>query len=396
MSLVIFWTGWRSISLFPNSLTSLLVCGWGFIGPSAQGGAVRHRFGIPLLLCLLALAGCRDESPVYNFHFVAFLGPVDLTIVGVKRSEAENAAHILEQDFESMRRSWGAPSAAPLERVNNLLPGSKSFAAPPCILPLVRRSKELAAASGNLFNPTIGHLIDLWGFQAGESERRRVPPERAKIEALVKTRPSMDDIQIDGILLHGGNPDLKLDFGYIARGYAIDLAIDRLRDLGIHNALVNIGGDLRAIGTRGGPPWPVALRNPIGGGVLAILQVSGDESVFTSGDYQLNFTYKGKTYHHVIDPRTGWPAEGTRLVTVIHQDATGAAAAANALMLAGPDLWQQTAQAMGVRSCLLIDALGRIHMDPSMAGRIELLDRNAEIIPIPSPAPGDDSLSPGS
>ncbi len=382
--------------MYPEYWTGSLVQGAWLVRHTPLRGAIRLTCGILAVLCLLALTGCRDESPVYNFHFGAFHGPVDLTIVGVKRSEAENAARLIEQDFESMRRAWGTPSATPLERVNNLLPGGKPFASPPCILPLVRRSQELAAASGNLFNPAIGALIDLWGFQVGESERRHAPPEKAEIDALVKARPRMDDIQIDGILLQGVNPNLKLDFGFIARGYAIDMAVEQLRELGIHNAIVNVGGDLRAIGTRGGPPWPVALRNPIGGGVLAILQVSGDESVFTSGDYQLNFTYKGKTYHHVIDPRTGWPAEGARLVTVIHQDATSAAAAANALMIAGPDLWQQTAQAMGVRSCLIIDARGRIHMDPSMAERIELLDRNAELIPLSPLVPGDASMPPGS
>ncbi len=351
---------------------------------------------IAVLLLLLPLAGCRDESPVYNFHFNADQGPVDLAIVGVKRQEAELASRQIEEDFKSMWQSWGAPDAAPLARVNDLLPGGKPFAAPPCILPLVRKSQELATASGHLFNPAIGKLIDLWGFQAGEPGRRRVPPDKARIEALVKAGPRMDDIQIDGIQLAGGNPSVKLDFGFIGKGYAIDQAVDQLRELGIHNAIVNVGGDLRAIGTRGGQPWPVALRNPIGGGVLAILQVSGDESVFTSGDYKLNFTHKGKTYHHVIDPRTGWPAEEARLVTLIHEDATRAESAATALMIAGPELWHQTAVAMGVRSVLLIDPRGRIHMDPSMAERIELLDRNAEIIPFPPLEPGDAWTLPGS
>lgn len=361
-----------------------------------QAGAVRLLAWIAALFLLLPLAGCRDESPVYNFHFNAFQGPVDLAIVGVKRQEAELASRLTEEDFASMWQSWAAPGAAPLARVNDLLPGGKPFAAPPCILPLVRKSQELATASGHLFNPAIGKLIDLWGFQAGEPERRRVPPDKARIEALVKAGPRMDDILIDGIQLQGGKPSVKLDFGFMAKGYAIDQAVDQLRELGIHNAIVKVGGDLRAIGTRGGQPWPVALRNPIGGGVLAILQVAGDESVFTSGDYKLNFTHKGKTYHHVIDPRTGWPAEGARLVTLIHDDATRAEAAATALMIAGPELWHQTAVAMGVRSLLIIDPGGRIHLDPSMAERIELLDRNAEIIPIPPLGSGDAWTLPGS
>ena len=73
---------------------------------------------------------------------------MDLAIVGVKRQEAELASRRIEEDFKSMWQSWGAPGAAPLARVNELLPGGKPFAAPPCILPLVRKSQELATASG--------------------------------------------------------------------------------------------------------------------------------------------------------------------------------------------------------------------------------------------------------
>lgn len=344
----------------------------------------------PLLLILgllpLLLLGCREESPVYNRQFEAFGGPLDLSIVGVRRDLAETAARAVEADFKFMEQSWGRPDTPTLDRVNQGLPTGKPFAAPPCLLPLLLKSQELAAKSDNLFNPAIGKLIDLWGFASG-GPARRSPPDKAKIQALVKAQPLLSQIKVDGILLEGQNPQLKLDFEGISRGYGIDLAIAHLRDLGIHNAQVNAGGDLRAIGTRDGQSWPVAIRNPVGGGVLAILQISGDESVFTAGDYEHNFTYKGKTYHHYLDPGTGWPAEGTRLVTVIHEDATSADAAASALMIAGPERWHATARALGVRSALLIDQQGRIFMDPAMARRVELLDRNAEVIQTPPLSP---------
>ncbi|NCA91542.1 MAG: FAD:protein FMN transferase, partial [Gammaproteobacteria bacterium] len=257
--------------------------------------------------------------------------------------------------------------------------------------PLIGASKELAAGSAQLFNPAAGKLTELWGFQDMHPGRRQ-PPDTASIEALVKAKPLMSDLEVDDILLRTGNPALKLDFGPMQTGYAVDRVIDHLQELGIHNAILNIGGDLRAIGTRSGQPWPVAIRNPSGGGVLGIIQVSGNESVFTAGDYERNFTYKGKSYHHLIDPRTGWPATGAHLVTVLHADATTADAATHALMIAGPDHWYETARALGVRSVLLVDAQGRIHLDPSMARRVELLDRNAQVIEAPPLTLGSISL----
>lgn len=329
-----------------------------------------------LLLVLLAsmLVGCRAETPVYTTRFLAFGTLMDLSIVGVDREKAELASQLIEQDFAFMHRAWHAWEPGPLGRVNQLLAEGKPFAAPPSVLPLLRKSQELAERSDGLFNPAIGYLVDLWGFHTDSPECRPPPPSR-DIETLVKANPQMGEIQIDGILLRGTNPTIKLDFGAIGKGYGIDLAIEHLRELGVHNAIINAGGDLRAIGDRDGQPWRIAIRRPTGG-VLAILNVTGDESVFTSGDYERNFIYEGKTYHHIIDPRTGWPAEGTRSVTVVHTDATTADAAATALFVAGPKDWFAIAKRMGIRHVLLIDAEGTVHMDPGMAERVELLDRN--------------------
>ncbi len=367
---------------------------------STKGGFFQVNFGRPrgrypilgiLALILLTLTGCRDENPVHNAHFEAFGAPVDLSIVGIRREEAEGIARRVEQDLQFMADAWGDPNQGCLGRVNQLLPTGRAFAAPPALLPLIRASQELAERSEHLFNPAAGKLAELWGFQNAPAGRRQ-PPDKANIEALVKAKPLMSDLEVDDILLRTGNPTLKLDFAAIQSGYAIDRVIDHLREFGIHNAILNIGGDLRAIGTRSGQPWPVAIRNPSGGGVLGIIQVSGNESVFTVGDYERNFTYKGKSYHHLIDPRSGWPASGARLVTVLHDDATTADAAAHALMIAGPEHWYATARALGVRSVLLVDGQGRIHLDPAMARRVELLDRNAAVIEAPPLTP--DGASP--
>lgn len=357
--------------------------------PLLSGGR-GHLLAI-LALMPLTLAGCRDESPVHNAHFEAFGAPVDLSIVGIKRDEAERISRLVEGDLRFMTDAWGNPDQGCLGRVNQLLPMGETFAAPPALLPLIRASQDLAERSGNLFNPALGKLSALWGFREVTTGRRQ-PPDKASIEALVKAKPLMSDLQVDDILLRTGNATIKLDFGAIQTGYAIDRVIEHLQELGIHSAILTIGGDLRAIGTRGGQPWPVAVRNPSGGGVLGIIQVSGNESVFTASDYERNFAYKGKTFHHILDPRTGWPATGARLVTVLHDDATTADVAAHALLIAGPDHWHEIARDLEVRGVLLVDAQGRIHLDPIMARRVELLDRNAEVIEAQPLAPGSVSM----
>ena len=149
----------------------------------------------------------------------------------------------------------------------------------------------------------------------------------------------MSDLHIDGIHLSSTNPTVQLDFGAFGKGYGIDLAIEKLRKMGIENAIVNAGGDLRAIGSRSGTPWRIAIRRPSGAGVLGVIKTDSDESIFTSGDYERNFVWQGVRYHHIIDPRTGYPAKGVSSVTVIHTDATTADAAATALFVAGMKDW---------------------------------------------------------
>lgn len=330
-------------------------------------------------LLTLLLVGCSGSgaTPVYTTRFLAFGTLVDLSIVGIERARAERVSELIEQDFAYMHRAWHAWEPGPLGRVNRLIAEKNAFAAPPSILPLIRRSQALAEQSENRFNPAIGHLVDLWGFHT-DSPELRPPPERARIERLVAAAPRMSDLQVEGLLLRSDNPAVKLDFGAIGKGYGIDLAMEHLRELGIVNAILNAGGDLRAIGDRSGQPWRVAVRHP-DGGVLGVIMVSGDESLFTSGDYGRNFTHEGKNYHHIIDPHTGYPAKGARSVTVAHTDAATADAATTALFVAGPADWHRVARRMGIRYVLLVDSEGTLHMNPAMAQRFDLVYEDVEI-----------------
>jgi len=262
-------------------------------------------------------------------------------------------------------------------RINGLLQTGIPFSVAPSTLPLIQRAQELSVASNGLFNPAIGKLIKLWGFQ-DDIRENEIPPDNDKILELVNQHPAMSDIIINGITLQGKNPAVSLDFGAFAKGYGVDVGIKHLRDLGIHNAIINAGGDLRAIGKRGHRPWRIGIRDPRKEGVIASIDMGEDESIFTSGDYERFFEYEGKRYHHIIDPRTGYPAEHTRSVTVIHTNGAEADAAATALFVAGPKEWHTIAKALNIKYVMLIDNNGVVHMNPAMAKRIQF-----EVTPVP-------------
>jgi thiamine biosynthesis lipoprotein len=165
------------------------------------------------------------------------------------------------------------------------------------------------------------------------------------------------------------NRSVQLDFGGIAKGYATDLAIDTLDQMGISNAIVNAGGDLRAVGRHGDRPWRVAIRDPAGG-IIGVVESREDEAIFTSGNYERYRQENNQRYPHILDPRTGWPVEEISSVTVITNEGLLADAAATALIVAGLSEWQDVAYSLNLDKVLLIDENGRVYLTAEMNKRI--------------------------
>ena len=323
-----------------------------------------------ILLLLLAASGCDEpKDPAFHDQFFAFGTLIDVSLYGVEPQFAESISKEIEQDFMDMHASWHAWQPSVLSSLNEQLSAPEPTAIEPSILPLLKEAGRLSQSSSGLFNPVIGKLIALWGFHDNALPVGTLPDSTA-IKELLEQAPAVTDITIGDTLISSVNPSVAYDFGGFAKGYAIDRAIDHLRKSNIQNAIINAGGDLRAIGQHGDRPWRIGIRHPRENTILASIEVSGDASVFTSGDYERFFEVDGKRYHHIIDPRTGYPASSTTSVTVIHSDAATADAAATALFVAGPDQWLSTARNMRIRYVMLIDKQGTIHINPAMQSRI--------------------------
>lgn len=346
------------------------------------------RLHLPPLLrgtvigCLTAalITGCVGRDPVARGKTRAFDADITITLIGVNRQRVDEITQTIADDLRTMERAWHAWVPGPVTRMNELFNIDDSpFAAPPSVLPLLRLSTDLSAQSDDLFNPAIGHLFRAWGFH-GRPSNCLQPPAKDVIAQVVEDRPRMSDLRVDGFRVASTNPTVKLDFRDIQRGFAIDQAIARLQELGVHNASVDIGGNLRAIGSRDGHAWSVALRAPEGAGLLATVQIKGNEAAFTASTGRNAFSWDGKRYHDLIDPRTGYPAEGATSVTVLHPNASTADAASTALFIAGPEAWHEVARKMGIRYVMLTDDEGRLHMNPAMHARVKLHARNREVV----------------
>ncbi len=324
-----------------------------------------------LLLLVLVLSACSNGSRVTEHQLLVFGTIVKISVYGASTQQQRKAISVIGANFQRMHYEWHAWEPGPLVELNAAVKAGNKAPIPQSLMPLLPRAIELARQSDGLFNPAMGSLLNLWGFQ--QSERPDgPPPEAVAIEAWLAQRPQMEQITIKDDLLLSTNPTSQFDLGGVAKGYAVDLAIERLKEFGIDNAIINAGGDLRAIGSKGGEPWVVGIRHPQGEGVLASLQISGDESVFTSGNYERYNEFEGVRYTHILDPRTGKPVQGITSVTVIHPNGTTADAAATALVVAGVDDWHRIARQMGIKLAMLVEDDGTVHLNPNMMQRLQL------------------------
>ena len=321
------------------------------------------------LVCLILLAACqRDEEQ--SAELFVFGTIIEIKLWGASPEEASNAFSELQQMFQGMHRDWHAWEPGRLTNINKAFSQGRSATADKDIVEMVQRSQQIEASTGGRFNPAIGALIRLWGFHTSDYPITGPPPSQLQISEILDQNPSSTDIHIDGLEMYSDKPVVQLDFGGIAKGYAVDLTITRLRDLGINNAIVNAGGDLRAIGSHGDRPWRVAIRKP-GGGSIGSIQVRGDEAIFTSGNYERFRQDQAERYPHILDPNTGWPTQDIASVTVITDEGLLADAAATALIVAGLEHWPEVARALDLNQVAVVDESGTVYLTPEMKRRIQ-------------------------
>lgn len=349
---------------------------------------VAHAYGLPALVAamLMALVGCDREVRVYTQQAYVFGTLVDIAIVDQPEPRARELAKTVLADFDRLQRVLHPRREGSLSRMNSIFAQAPARASiSPLLRDLVLHSSEVSARSDGLFNPAIGGLIRLWGFDDASANPRL--PESQQIAALVAKQPKMTDIKVEGIEFYATNPAVQLDFGGYAKGVALDIAAQYLRDQGVTDALINIGGNIIALGKRGDRPWRIGIQNPRKPRALGVVELRDGEAIGTSGDYQRFFVHNGTRYSHIIDPRTGYPAQGTQAVTVLMPPGPRAGALSDALskpiFIVGPQQWTQMAAGLGAQFVLRVDASGEIQLSEAMAKRVDFDEPKPKIKVVP-------------
>lgn len=338
---------------------------------------MKLKSAILLGIAALALSSCAKE-PLYQEESFVFGTRVEISIYGADQHRATAAAASVMQEFQRMHDSLHAWKPSALSDLNAAFAQGKAATVTAELEDMLRDAAHISAQSGGLFNPAIGGMVKLWGFHA--DEYAPALPDAKRLSKLVAARPGMHDIQFSGAhLVRSNNRMVQLDLGGYAKGYALDRAAALLRQQGIQQALINIGGNVMALGTHGSRPWRVGIQHPRKPGPLATLELHDGEAIGTSGDYQRYFELDGKRYCHVLDPRTGWPAQGVQAVSVLTRGVRAGVlsdTSSKPLFISGASGWRAAAHKMQLSEALLIDINGTVHLTAAMRKRLEFSDRN--------------------
>ena len=215
----------------------------------------------------------------------------------------------------------------------------------------MRLAQEVSEASGGAFNIAVGPAVALWHFTDGTA----VLPDENELAAAI-ARADYTRIRLAGNTVTVP-PKMQIDLGGIAKGYIADQIADFLRERGVKNAMLNFGGNVVTVGSKpDGSAWKVGLQNPLGrrGEDFWAFVESRDSTVVTSGIYERGFELNGKWYHHILDPRTGWPVENNLLtVTACTKSSMLADALTTAMFVMGPIEGAQLAERFGVHAVFL-------------------------------------------
>ena len=280
-----------------------------------------------LVAVFITAAGCTQKQPTQRLRDDLMGTVMSITAYGANASAAVDMAYSRIGDIH--RVCDANDPASLLSAINN----GDSATDNPDFIAISEIALAVEERSGGAFNPMIGALVRLWGISLGNT----ICPSDTEVTTAVE-QIKLDRATPRANRIIPARQGALLDFGAVAKGYACDEAVAVLRENGIKSAVLDLGGNVYAVGTRpDGKPWKIGLRSPVLGerGAVAALLVA-DMSVVTSGSYERYFEQDGRLYHHILDPQTGYPAEGGLLsATVLHQSSGIADAYSTACFVLG-------------------------------------------------------------
>ena len=310
---------------------------------------------------------------VFGRTYQAMGTDVTLTAFTTDEAAAETAFGAALDEIRRIERlmtDWERPGEPSSDVVRvNAAAGREAVTVSDETLAVVELSLEMSRKSEGAFDITYAAMRGLWKFD--EDMVKALPPaaEIARRRRLINWRDLIVDKKQKTLKLR--RPGMRMGLGGIAKGYAVDRAAALLRARGFADFMVQAGGDLYVSGSKGPASWMVGVRDPRGGvrDVIAKMPIR-DHAFSTAGDYERSFILEGKRYHHIIDPKPGFPATASREVTIYAPNAFLADALDDAVFILGPKKGLALCAQFPDVGTLIVDAQNKVWMSPNLEGKL--------------------------
>jgi len=309
----------------------------------------------------------KEPAMGTEVHFVAYTTR-ELGETAIR--EAMLRAHAEIKRVEGVMTSWHDTSEIGQINANAGSPVPVSDET----MEVLEKARWASQISGGVFDITFHALGDLWKFgDAAEDEPKLPDPKLVREKKkLVDYRKVKVDAAAHTVSIGKG---MRIDLGGIAKGYAVDRAAGVLKAAGLKSFLAQAGGDLYGAGSKpDGAPWVSGIQDPRGaeGAFFAIIELQ-DHAFSTAGDYARAFFVGGKRYHHIIDPRTGYPATACRSVTVWAGDAFTADAIDDAVFILGPEKGLPLIESLPEVGAVIVDKNNKVWISERLKGKVHVL-----------------------
>lgn len=317
------------------------------------------------LLVFFALIRRPAQSITYRKQLLGTI--IEITVMRERSPASDSAA---EAAFNEIKRLEAVFSSyipdSDISRISSNS-GKGPVKVSPEVIEVIEKALYVARISGGAFDPTVGALAKLWGF-SGESGR---VPEAKDVDALKRLVDFRQVVVAKGASTVAlKNKGMTLNLGGVAKGYITARAAEVLGNKGIERALIKAGGDMVVFSGKADKPFVVGIQDPRAGNRLMGEAYVSNGAVSTSGDYERFFIKDKKRYHHILNPATGFPAEGVRSATVISKDPTLADALSTAVFVMGAEKGMALIEVLDDVEGVIVDAQGSVHTSKGFKGRV--------------------------
>ena len=320
---------------------------------------------------MLLAAGCHQTKPVKIQEIRPLMGTaVEMTLEGGDEAHLRRAVNDAYREMTRLSDMMNHYDPRSVVSAINAAAGRQPVAVPPELMQVLKMARAVSERTHGAFDITVGSLTG-WRFDPAHPEMPAPAQIRAQLPK-VNFRDVILDETVGTTFLR--QPGMRIDLGGIAKLYILDAGMQTLKRNGIEHAMLNGGGDVEVMGTIQGHPWRIGIRDPRAPEKLLAAVELTRGFVASSGDYERYFIRHGRRYHHILDPRTGYPTQGPHGVTLVADDLDRVNGLGAAIMVlgatAGRALIEQTPGLDG----LIVDRDGSLWVSPGLEQRLHFLE----------------------